>query len=346
MSTKVFILNEINVFMIKKNSIICLGIESTAHTFGVSVVDSNKNILSDEKSFYKAPLGEGMLPRKVFEYHTKNAKKTIDLALNNAKIKIEDIDLIAFSQGPGLPQCLMLGATISRYLSLRYKKPLIGVNHPIAHVEIGKMMTGCKDPVILYCSGGNTQIITLVEDRYRVFGETLDIPIGNAFDVLARSLVLEMPGGPKIEELARNGKWVELPYIVKGMDFSFSGIVTECQNLFKMGKNKEDIAFSFQETCFSMLVEATERALAHTNKEEVLVTGGVAANKRLAEMIKIMCEERNAKPYFVPIKYAGDCGSMIAWAGIVMYNNDNITDIKNSKINKDWRIDEVSVNWA
>lgn len=332
--------------MVKPNRIVCLGIESTAHTFGVGVVDNNKNILSDEKSFYKPPLGEGLLPRKVFEYHVQNVKNVIDLALDNAKMSMEDIDLIAFSQGPGLPQCLALGATVSRYLSLKYRKPLIGVNHPVAHVEIGKMMTGCKDPVVLYCSGGNTQIIALTGGRYRIFGETLDIPVGNAFDVLARSLGLEMPGGPKIEELAKTGKWIELPYIVKGMDFSFSGIVTECQNLFKKGAKKDDLAFSFQETCFAMLVEATERAVAHTDKKEVLVTGGVAANKRLAEMVEIMCKERNANPYFVPLRYAGDCGSMIAWTGIVMYNSGNKISVENSKINKDWRIDDVNVNWT
>jgi len=329
----------------KLSKITCLGIESTAHTFGVGIV-SDKGILSDEKSFYKPPLGEGMLPRKVFEYHVQHAKNVIDVALKKAKKTLNEIDVIAFSQGPGLPQCLCLGASIARYISFNFNKPIVGVNHPIAHVEIAKMTTRCKDPVILYCSGGNTQIIALSGGRYRIFGETLDIPIGNAFDVLARSFGLEMPGGPKIEELAKSGKWVDLPYIVKGMDFSFSGIVTECQKLLKKGVSKNDLAFSFQETCFSMITEATERAIAHTNKEEVLVTGGVAANKRLKEMIKIMCEERGAKPHVVPPKYSGDNGSMIAWTGLLMYNSGVTTCIKDSKIKKDWRIDEVDVKWT
>jgi len=320
---------------------VCLGIESTAHTFGVGVVDDKGNILFDEKSFYQPPLGQGMLPRKVFEYHAENAARLIKKAMETA-----NIDLIAFSQGPGLPNCLSLGATLARYLSQKLSLPLIGVNHPVAHIEIAKLLTGSKDPVILYCSGGNTQIIALTGERYRIFGETLDIPIGNAFDVLARSLGLGMPGGPKIEELAKKGKWVDLPYIVKGMDFSFSGIVTECQRLYKKGASKEDISFSFQETCFSMLVEATERALAHTDKNEVLVTGGVAANKRLNEMLEAMCKDRNAKLFSVPLKYAGDNGVMIAWTGLVMRKAGVTTKLENSFIKKDWRVDEVDVKWA
>ncbi|MFH8080671.1 MAG: KEOPS complex N(6)-L-threonylcarbamoyladenine synthase Kae1 [Candidatus Aenigmatarchaeota archaeon] len=317
-----------------------LGIESTAHTFGVGVIEE-KNILFDEKSFYKPPPGQGMLPRKVFEYHSDYAPKIVLDAL-----KLGDIDVVAFSQGPGLPNCLALGATIARYLSLKLSKPLIGVNHPIAHVEIGKMLTGCKDPVVIYCSGGNTQIIALTGGRYRIFGETLDIPIGNAFDVLARIMGLEMPGGPKIEELAKNGKWIDLPYVVKGMDFSFSGILTACERLYKKGYKKEDIAFSFQETCFSMLIEAAERALAHTEKDELLVTGGVAANNRFKEMLETMCKERGVKFYAVPLKYAGDNGVMIAWTGFLMFSCGITTKIRESGIKKDWRIDEVDVKWT
>jgi len=320
-----------------------LGIESTAHTFGVGIVNEKGKIIFDERSVYKPPLGQGMLPRKVFEFHSENAAKIVKKALGTVDLK--ELKAISFSQGPGLPNCLSLGATIARYLALKHKKVLEGVNHPVAHVEIAKLLTGCKDPVVLYCSGGNTQIIALTGGKYRIFGETLDIPIGNAFDVLARSLGLEMPGGPKIEELARKGKWIDLPYVVKGMDFSFSGIVTECEKLYKKGVKKEDIAFSFQETCFAMLTEAVERALAHTEKEEVLVTGGVAANQRLQEMLKTMCEDRKARLFAVPMNYAGDNGVMIAWTGMLMYKSGLETSIEESSINKDWRIDEVDVKW-
>ncbi len=323
---------------------ICLGIESTAHTFGVGIVDSNGKILADTKSVYKPPLGEGIHPRKAFENHILNAKKIILDALKSSNLSIEDVNVIAFSKGPGLPNTLAVGSFLARFLILRFKKSIVGVNHPVAHVEIGKLTTGAKDPVVLYCSGGNTQVIAFTEGRYRVFGETLDIPIGNAFDVLARELGMEMPGGPEIEKTAKSGKWIELPYVVKGMDLSFSGIVTECKNL--IGKvDKKDICYSFQETCFAMLTEATERALAHTGKKEVLITGGVAANRRLKEMIENMCRNRGATAYTVELKYSGDNGVMIAWAGVLASMNGRKDKIEVTTINKDWRIDEAEIEW-
>ncbi len=326
-------------------NMICLGIESTAHTFGVGIVTGEGKILADTKSMYKPPLGQGIHPRKAFEHHIENSKLIVENALNQAKIKMEHIDVIAFSKGPGLPNSLAVGAFIARFLSLKYKKPIIGVNHPVGHVEIGKLTTGAKDPVVLYCSGGNTQIIAFTEGKYRVFGETLDIPIGNAFDVLARYMKLEMPGGPKIEKLAKKGCWVELPYIIKGMDFSFSGIVTESKKLLDRGASRQDICFSIQESCFSMLVEATERALTHTEKKEVLITGGVAANYRLRKMIDNMCRERGSTAYSVELRYSGDNGVMISWPGILSYQHNNVESVESTIINKDWRIDEAEIPW-
>jgi len=317
----------------------CLGIESTAHTFSIGIIDEKGNVLFDESSVYKPPLGKGIHPREAAQFHTEHATNVV----KNALKRVKDIDVISFSQGPGLPNCLQIGASIARYLSIKYKKPLIGINHCIAHIEIGKLMTNCKDPVVVYCSGGNTQIIAYVGKKYRIFGETEDIAIGNAFDVLARNMGFEMPGGPKIEETAMGGKWIELPYVVKGMDLSFTGIVTECIKKYKRDVNKRDISFSFQETVYSMLTEVTERALAHTGKDEVLITGGVAASKRLDKMMKEMCRDREAKSYTVPKKYAGDNGTMIAWNGIL--DLEQKIKLNESKIMKNWRTDEVEINW-
>jgi universal protein Kae1 len=319
----------------------CLGIESTAHTFAIGIIDDKGNVLFDERSVYKPPLGKGIHPREAAQFHIENATNV----LKNALKKVKDIDVISFSQGPGLPNCLQIGATIARFLSLKYKKPLIGVNHCVGHIEIGKLMTNCKDPVVVYCSGGNTQIIAYVGGKYRIFGETTDIPIGNAFDVLARELGLEMPGGPKIEELAKKGSWIDLPYVVKGMDLSFTGIVTQCKKLHNQNVKKENITYSFQETVFSMLTEVTERALAHTNKEEVLLVGGVAASHRLQDMMKIMCSGREAKSYSVPDKYCGDNGIMIGWNGILAFKSDQKMKIEDTSYIKDWRTDEVDITW-
>jgi N6-L-threonylcarbamoyladenine synthase len=319
---------------------ICLGIESTAHTFGIGIVD-NKKIIANEKSVYIPKKGFGIIPKEAAQHHSENALNVLRKALENAGLKMDDLDLIAFSTGPGLPQCLRVGAVFARALALKYSKPLIPVNHCIAHIEIGKLMTEAKDPVVLYLSGGNTQVIAYTEGRYRVFGETQDIPIGNALDNLARGLNLEMPGGPAIENLAKNGKYIELPYVVKGMDLSFAGLTTEAVKRFENGAKAEDISFSFQETCFAMLTEVTERAVAHTDKEEVLLVGGVAANKRLQEMLTIMTEERGAKFFVVPHEYSGDQGASIAWTGILAYQKGYETSVENSQIKQKWRIDEV-----
>lgn len=322
---------------------ISLGIESTAHTFGVGIISDKGCILAENKEMYTPPKGIGIHPREAAKSHITNGPKILKKTIEESNINIKDVDIVSFSRGPGLPNCLQVGASIARYISQKYEKPLIGVNHCVAHIEIGKLMTRCKDPVIVYCSGGNTQIIAYVEGKYRIFGETEDIPIGNAFDVLARSMELKMPGGPKIEKLAKSGKWIDLPYVIKGMDLSFTGIVTECIKKYNSGTNKNNISYSFQETVYSMLTEVTERAIAHTGKNEILITGGVAASRRLSEMMKKMCRQREVKLYVVPVNYAGDNGTMIAWLGILTLKQK--MKVTESNIIKNWRTDEVNVNW-
>ncbi len=293
---------------------------------------------------YKPEKG-GIKPAEAGEHHSSLAAGLIQKALSDASLSAKDIDIIAFSQGPGIPQCLRIGAAVSRALSLKLKKPLVGVNHAVAHVEIGKLATGSTDPLVLYVSGGNTQILACIDRMYRVLGETQDIALGNCLDQFARELGIPHPGGPKIEELAKKGKWVSLPYVVKGMDTSFSGILTEAIRLLKRGELKENLAYSIQEICFSMLTEVTERALAHAQKKEILLVGGVAANSRFREMLDIMAAERGAKTFLVPMEYATDCGANIAWAGLLAFKGSGALEIENSKINRFWRADEVPVTW-
>ena len=258
---------------------------------------------------------------------------------------MRDIDIVSFSQGPGIPNMLRVGAAFARYLSLAYDKPLVPVNHCIAHIEVGKLTTAAKDPVVLYLSGGNTQVIAFTEGRYRIFGETQDIPVGNAIDNLAREIGLSPPYGPNFDRIAEEGQYIKLPYVVKGMDVSFSGILTEAIKKFKAGASAADVCYSFQETAFAMLVEVTERALAHTAKNEVLLVGGVAASKRMQEMVKTMCEERGGKMYVVPREYSGDQGVMIAWTGILAFKNGISVCVKDSSIRQKWRTDEVDIPW-
>ncbi|MCD6367730.1 MAG: bifunctional N(6)-L-threonylcarbamoyladenine synthase/serine/threonine protein kinase [Candidatus Aenigmarchaeota archaeon] len=322
---------------------LCLGIESTAHTFGVGIVSDKGEILANSKDVYKPPHGSGIVPHDAKVHHENCKERVLEDALKSAGVDLSDIDLIAFSQGPGLPPCLWVGTEFAKKISNENNIPLIGVNHPVAHIEIAKLTTGAKDPVVIYVSGGNTQILAFAGGRYRVFGETEDISIGNALDTFARKVGLPYPGGPKIEKLAKSGKYVELPYVVKGMDLSFSGIVTAAEKLYRDGVKLENICFSLQETCFSMLVEVTERAVAHTGKKEVVLTGGVAANKRLIEMLEIMCKERGCSFSSVPMEYSGDNGVMISWTGILAYKSGQRT--KNFDPISRWRTDEVEISW-
>ncbi len=323
---------------------ISLGIESTSHTFGVGIVEDGK-ILSDVRDVFKPPKGFGIHPKLAANHHIELCDRIINKALKDAKLKLKDIDIISFSQGPGLPPCLQVGLIVAKTLHYITKKPLVGVNHCIAHIEIGKLLTKVRDPVILYISGGNTQIISFSSGKYRIFGETEDIAIGNAIDKFARKAGLDYPGGPKIEQLAKNGKYVELPYVVKGMDLSFSGIITNALGKLKNGNNLNDLAFSLQETMFSMLAEVSERAMAQLGKDELLVIGGVAANKRLKEILETMTKERGAKLYAVPMKYAGDNGTMIAHTGLIQYKSNGKSIGLDAKFIQNWRTDDVNVTW-
>ncbi len=371
-----------------------LGVEFTAHTFGVGIVDHTGKIFANSKDSYSTQQ-EGLIPNQVAAHHEQVAEKVLAQAFQEATPAAKangqrfdgwpDIDFIAYSAGPGLDPCLLTGYKIVKNWSQQFHKKLIGVNHCAAHLSIGKLWNNLKDPCYLYVSGVNTQII--IEDsvgggdkdgdrgdedsrgsdkaglgrvgKYRVLGETLDIGLGNLLDKFARSLGLGFPGGPKIEELAKKGSYVELPYVVKGMDVSFSGILTKVERLWerkltwgellkKQGKDislpyigeaigaegakiisrihreglnkkitKEDLCFSLQETCFAMCTEVAERAMAHTGKNELLLVGGVGANKRFCQMLEIMCNERGAKFYNVPLALATDNGAMVAWEGFL-----------------------------
>ncbi|MCD6381437.1 MAG: tRNA (adenosine(37)-N6)-threonylcarbamoyltransferase complex transferase subunit TsaD, partial [Candidatus Aenigmarchaeota archaeon] len=295
---------------------------------------------------YRPKKGWGIHPTEAAEHHRAVSEEILKSVLEKAKLSLSDVDVIAFSQGPGLPPCLLAAMNFAKKLAKENKKPLIGVNHCIAHIEIGLLKTGAKDPITAYVSGGNTQIIGFVAGKYRVFGETLDKALGNALDTFARECGLEMPGGPKIEELAKKGKYAELPYVVKGMDLSFSGIVTDAIRKFKQGVPLEDLCYSLQETMFAMITEVAERALAHTGKNEILLTGGVAANKRLRKMLKTMVEDRDGGFFAVPKEFAGDNGAMIAWLGLLIARKlKKFPNLENIDINPYQRTDEVEIIW-
>ena len=319
-----------------------LGIECTAHTFGVGIVRAGK-ILANQKDMYKPEKG-GIIPMESAKHHKDVAEIIYQEALEQAKISEKELEGIAISISPGLAPCLLEGLRFAKKKARKLNLPLIPVNHCIAHLEIGQNV-GSKDPVLLYASGANTQIIAYASNKYRVFGETLDIGIGNFIDSFARYVGIPFPGGPEIEKKAKNGELIELPYSIKGMDSSFSGMLTKLKQLYEKGYTLQDLSYSLQETAFAMLVEAAERALAHTGKNELVLGGGVACNERLQEMCKIMCKERGTK-FFCPDKsLLVDNGAMIAFTGEIMSKSGNKENLEKIDILPRERTDEVLINW-
>jgi len=323
---------------------LCLGIEGTAHTVGVGVVDEDCNILANKTHSYSPKKG-GIHPREAANHHADHIIPLLQQAIEEAGVEFSDIDVIAFSQGPGLGPCLRTIATSARALSIALKIPIVGVNHCIAHLEIGSAM-GTSDPVLLYLSGGNTQVIAFANGRFRIFGETLDIGIGNMLDKFGREAGMKFPAGPNIEKIAQGSDtFIELPYSVKGTDVAFSGILTAALVMYKRGTALPDLCNSLQETCFSMLCEVTERAMAHTGKKELLLGGGVVSNMRMQEMARTMAEERDAE-FFVPSRdLCVDNGAMIAWTGFLMYKSGLQLKIDETVVKQRFRTDEVVVTW-
>jgi glycoprotease/Kae1 family metallohydrolase len=253
---------------------VILGIESTAHTASVGLVSDRAEVLGIASDMYRPTQG-GIHPREAANHHVELFPALVERAMAAAHLEPQDVEAIAFSQGPGLGPCLRAGATVARMLSLAWDRPLVPVNHCVAHVEIARVLSGLDDPLLLYASGGNTQVIAYARGRYRVLGETLDIGIGNFLDKLWIELGGTFPGGPALEAEAKKGsELLPLPYSVHGMDVAFSGILTAALALRARGVPLPDLAYSVEVTTYAMLTEITERALAHRRRDTVVLGGG------------------------------------------------------------------------
>jgi N6-L-threonylcarbamoyladenine synthase len=326
--------------------LLCLGVESTAHTIGMAVASTTGDIVTNVNVAYSAPLGRGIHPREAAQHHSEVIPSLLRRVIESLDVGLDEVDCIAFSAGPGLGPVLRTGATFARALALWLDKPLVPVHHAIGHIEIASLMTGARDPLVLLVSGGHTSIVAFGDGFWRVYGETEDITLGNLLDVFAREAGLAFPGGAVIEALARTGRtFVELPYVVKGNDVSYSGLLTAALKQLRAGTSIEDMCFSLQEVAFAMLTEATERALAHTERTEVLVTGGVAANARLQDMIRSIARDHGAQAYMVPKAYSGDSGAQIAWTGLLAFQSGVRVEVDKSFVKPKWRLDQVRIPW-
>ncbi|KAK6037446.1 metallohydrolase, glycoprotease/Kae1 family [Cooperia oncophora] len=337
------------------NTMVCvLGIEGSANKIGVGIIRDGE-VLSNPRATFHAPPGEGFRPSETAQHHRQHILKILSKALDEAGIKEpeKEIDAIAYTKGPGMGAPLQVGAVVARTLSLSWSLPLIPVNHCIGHIEMGRLITGADNPVVLYVSGGNTQVISYSHNRYRVFGETIDIAVGNCLDRFAR--VVKLPNDPSpgynIEQAAKKGKRnSSIAYTVKRMDVSFSVYFPQSRakrhrSLASGEFTVEDLCFSLQETVFAMLVEITERAMAHTGSRELLIVGGVGCNKRLQEMAESMCAERGAHLFATDERFCIDNGAMIAQAGCLMHEAGLKCELEKSTITQRYRTDDVNVCW-
>lgn len=369
----------------EKQSYLALGLEGSANKLGVGIIRHNRGllgannraqVLANIRDTYISPPGEGFLPRDTAKHHRNWIVRIIKKALETAGVQFADFDCICYTHGPGMGAPLASVAVAARTLSLKYNIPLVGVNHCVGHIEMGREITGAENPVVLYVSGGNTQVIAYSHQRYRIFGETLDIAVGNCLDRFARTLRISNDPSPgyNIEQLAKEGKhYIPLPYTVKGMDLSMSGILAYidglAQDLFS-GKNTKallvdtpslddndnepptktkvtvnDLCFSLQETIFAMLVEITERAMAHVGSNQVLVVGGVGCNERLQHMMGLMAKDRGGSVFATDERFCIDNGIMIAHAGLLAHRMGHQTKVEDAICTQRFRTDEVLVDW-
>ena len=374
-------------------------------------------ILSNVRHTYVTPPGSGFQPSDTAKHHKDWIIRVISEAVRRSGIgSLAQVDCICYTKGPGMGAPLQSVAIVARTLALMYNKPLVGVNHCVGHIEMGRTITGAHNPVVLYVSGGNTQVIAYSAQKYRIFGETLDIAVGNCLDRFARVIGLSNDPSPgqNIEKEARKGtKLVPLPYTTKGMDVSLAGILSATEaytrdKRFKPNPRIEhddaavgslangqvwtgegggkhivnmagdtptsanhktltdadvdvsqsgvsqldasidtitpaDLCFSLQEHIFSMLVEITERAMAHIGSKEVLIVGGVGSNQRLQEMMGVMASERGGSVFATDERFCIDNGIMIAHAGLLSHRMGLETSLAKSTVTQRFRTDAPDI---
>ncbi|MFB6171126.1 MAG: bifunctional N(6)-L-threonylcarbamoyladenine synthase/serine/threonine protein kinase [Haloarculaceae archaeon] len=323
-----------------------LGIEGTAWAASAAVYDVATDEVAIETDAYQ-PASGGINPREAAEHMRGAVPSVVETALAHARERADGppVDAVAFSRGPGLGPCLRIVGTAARALAGRLDVPLVGVNHMVAHLEIGRHRSGFDSPVCLNASGANAHVLGFRNGRYRVLGETMDTGVGNALDKFTRHVGWRHPGGPKVETHAAEGEYVDLPYVVKGMDFSFSGIMSAAKQAYDRGVPVEDVCRGLQENVFAMLAEVTERALSLTDADELVLGGGVGQNARLQEMLATMCDRRGAAFFAPEPRFLRDNAGMIAVLGAKMYAAGDTIAVEESRVDPDFRPDEVPVTW-
>lgn len=331
--------------------IITLGIESSCDETSVSVVKNGREVLSNiintQISIHKK-FG-GVVPEIASRNHVKAISDVTKEALKQANKKLEEIDVITCTYGPGLVGALLVGVSYAKALSYALNKPLVGVNHIQGHIAANYITyPELKPPFLcLIISGGHTHLVHIQDyTKFEIIGKTRDDAIGEAFDKVARVIGLEYPGGPKIDELAKQGKPnIELPETYfENLDFSFSGIKTAVLNLNHKNPNinKADLCASFEFATTNMLLNNTKKALKQINIQNNITTqtninkipinkialaGGVSANSYIREKFLEYGEKENIQIYYPQLSLCTDNAAMIASAGYYNYINGITSDL-------------------
>ncbi len=312
-----------------------LGIESSCDETSVALVKNGREVLSnviDTQIKIHEQFG-GVVPEIASRNHIEAISRVTKLALEQANVKLEDIDIIAPTYGPGLVGALLVGVSYGRGLAYALNKPLVGVNHLEGHISANYITHPDLEPPFLcmLTSGGNTQIV-YVKDYcdMEVLGRTRDDAIGEAFDKVARVIGLTYPGGPKIDKLAEQGKaTINFPKThFENLDFSFSGIKTAVINLHHKNPevNKADLCMSFEKAVTEVLTENIEKAIKQTGIKKVVLAGGVSANTHIREEFEKLGQKLNVQIYKPDLKLCTDNAAMIGSAGYYRYLHGDISD--------------------
>ena len=344
----------------KKKPII-LGIESSCDETAVALVTENddgspkilSNIISSQIDVHKE-FG-GVVPELAARSHVEKIDLITKKAIEESKIKIEDIDCVATTTGPGLVVCLSVGINFGKTIALSLKKPFVAVNHLEGHALSPKLNSKLKYPyLLLLISGGHTQFLSVKGlGKYKRLGTTIDDAVGEAFDKIAKLLGIEFPGGPQIEKYAEKGdknKYkLPKPIIGKGgCNLSFAGLKTAVLKIskqIKTPKEKFDLAASFQRTIEEILYQKSKVAFKefkkiHNKKNNTFViAGGVAANKKIREVLTNLCMEENFDPIFPPNNLCGDNAAMIAMVGLEKFKLKQFNDLDHPAKPR-WPLDE------
>jgi len=309
-----------------------LGIESSCDEMSASIVkngiDEIKTIVLSQMDIHKKY--GGVVPEIASRCHIESATMVLEELFNNLDITMEDITAIAVTYGPGLIGSLLIGLQIAKTLSFVYNKPLVPVHHIAGHIYANSLVSEMKFPLIsLVVSGGHTDIIYMKEHfDFKKIGGTLDDAVGECYDKVARVLGLSYPGGPLVDKLAHIGKHtynLPIPLDDDTYNFSFSGIKSAVINLVHNEEqrenviNKEDLATTFQENVIEIITKKTMKSLKEYNVKNLIMSGGVAANKGLREKLNNLCEENNINFTVPKIEYCTDNAAMIAAAGYYAY---------------------------